>query len=344
MKMYYLATPLLILLTLTVIIFAWSIYDFTENSTFFHESILNVNADSDSCINLPMVHPLERVCLIFDADFPLSLSVDPSDSLTPLPLDVEGRDDLAYPSILQRRYFYIVNYTSSPTFWLNAGPSICYYALQLLGTPANYSVFKIAEDELNYIGVRLEADLNSSTIQEYSRLFLVSGYSEVAEPDFEVSGVFRILGGKIAYINLVLMTETNRYSYPLASPISAADGFVPFKVDLSNTEISTNRMGVFLGKNILYVAFEIGMETLKGSLNQTVYAEVALGDIVIENGYSKRIIKADVEEEFQTTYRLYIFRKFTPTWDHYLMISALTFETGAAAYLLLRKWRSSRTK
>lgn len=346
MKQYYLATPLLILLALTLVIFAWNIYNFTENSAFRGEYTLEINADSNSTIDLPrIIHPSERVYLIFDANFPLSLSVDPSDSLTSLPLEIEGRDDLAYTTILQRRFFYIANYTSSPTFRLKAGSYIRHYALQLLGTPANYSTFKIAEDELSYIGIRLEAKLNSAKIKEYSRLFLITPYGGVAEPDFEATGVFRVLGGKIAYINFVLMTPTTRYSYPLASPIPAANGFETFKVDLLDIELYTNRPGVFLGKKILYVAFEIGMETKKWSLNETAHAEIALGNLIIENaGMPPFHIPADAREEFQTTYQLYIFSKFTPSWDHFLMILALTFEIGAAAYLLLRKWRSSPTK
>jgi hypothetical protein len=213
------------------------------------------------------------------------------------------------------------------------------YAVKDLEGKTVFEVFGYGEDNREYVGIEVKGVEFAQS--GFTQTLLVYPINEVIQPDFQAEGWLKLLEGKVAYVNFIIMTDTAWYVYNIAPPTLKPNSSVRFNINAGTGEIF-NRAGAFLGQKGLFIALSIGLHGKQFSINETAHAVVAIGDVTVMNGGEKITIKSQTSYEYDLPYRLYVFHKFQPTLEHLLLVSALASEVLACSYVVVRLWRGGK--
>lgn len=320
----------ILFILITSLILIWNIVAFATQDMESIYSSVNVRVGCHVRIDGPIFEKHDRVYLILNANTPVSrISVEPKESLIQLPLDIEGLPyEITYPTMLSRGFFFIANSSGSASIVLDMQPKIP-YAVKVCEGNIESTVFSHAE---KYIGVRLKAI--NFTEAGYCQLLLIHPYNGEIQPDFNVDGEIKVLSGKVAYVNLVLMAEDSWYAFNLAS-FAAPNSTIKFTVNAGSRELFGRDV---LGLRVLFLAFGIGL--YKGDYDPMVVekpeAVVAFGKLRIMNNGRETVVEPTVLNEYNLEYRLFVFRKFKPTMLNIALVVALAFECYTLLHLAVK--------
>jgi len=336
-KLKLLAILLVIAMTLTSAVLGLNLLSFMTSDTEIIVSQRIVDINSPVVIKVPRINKYDRVYLILNATaIPYSITVNPKCVLIPLPLDVEGVEyDYAYPILMTRHFFFIANASGSAQIILNMQPKTP-YAIKDVEGKTRVKVFEYVEGAKEYIGIDIEAVKFAEN--GYTQTVLATPLNEVIQPDFQVSGEVKLLQGKVSYINLIIMTDTDWYAFNIVPSTVQPNITISFNVNAGSREL-LGRTGEFLNKRGLFIALGIGLYSGQFNVSEAARAVVAVGDLTVTNGGRSRVIRAQVFNIYEMTYRLYIFRKFQPTFQHFLLVSALALEVLAFNYVTIKFWK-----
>lgn len=329
MRLKILISTTILLIIVTTGILLLNLYEFVKTDTILITPAVKAKAGEPVDLEIKF-NKYDRVYLILDANTTISeIHIQPKNTLISLPLDVEGVEyDIAYPIILQRGFFYVANSSGSARITLTLQPQIP-YAIKTAEGEVNTSI--LAHENLT-----LRLEVKKFATNNYSQLLLVQPYDKKAEADFQVGGTIKLVEGKIAYVNLILMTkESAWYAFRVAPGTLKEGETIGFNINARSTELF-GRNGEFLGKEILFIVFGIGFYRGQWSAGEMPSATIILGDLFISNNGESCLIKAQALKEYELKPRIYIFRKFTPTHVHTLLVFALASEIAALTHLALR--------
>jgi len=332
-----LAASLIVLILITATVLCLNLVNFVKTDTKVIVSQAHAKAHSPVVIEVPSFNKYDRVYLILDASMPIyDVAVIPEGSLIPLPLDVEGIEtDVRYPILLTKHFFFVANASGTARLVLYMQPKAP-YAIKDLEGRTRFEVFSYDEDGEEYVGIDLE--VVEFAQNGFTQTLLILPLNEVIQPDFQVRGKLKLLQGKIAYVNFMIMTDVTWYAFNIAPSTLRPNSNVNFNVNAGSREL-LGRTGEFLGKKGLFVAIGIGLCNRQFGVGEVPRATLAIGDITITNGGKKMVMKSQLLHEYELPYRLYIFRKFQPTGEHFLLVSALISEVLAFSYAAIELWR-----
>jgi hypothetical protein len=343
MKAKALAILALILTSITVAALGWNLYSFARSDTIEVRSAKEASISSPVIIEIPSFHKYDRIYLTMNADIPVAaIEVQPRESLIQLPKDVEGiGTDLTYRGLSQEGFFYVANSTGNARFLLTVWPRIPYAVRNLEGN-LSYELLDYSDREGKYFDLKMTAQ--EFTAAGFAQLALVHLFDRVAEPDLQIAGEIRLLGGRIAYANLILGTDTELRAFRVATPPLVNGSSLDFHVDASTKELM-GRTGLefFFGQKILFIGFGIGLDKKDWTAGQVPQAEIAVGDITIVNGGKISTIEATPLNEYKLDYTLFVFQKFQPEYMQLMLAAALISEVAALTFLAIRIWRKDRS-
>jgi hypothetical protein len=164
-------------------------------------------------------------------------------------------------------------------------------------------VFGYSEDDREYIGINVKAVEFSQN--GFTQTLLIYPLNEVIQPDFQVEGELKLLEGKIAYVNFILMTDNDWYAFNVAPFTLKSNSSIKFDINAGTREL-LNRTGAFLGQRVLFIALSIGLHNEQFSTNETANARVAIGDVMVTNHEKKIAIKS---QAYYESYRYHIYVK-----------------------------------
>lgn len=332
-----LSVALFAAILITAAILCLNLINFVKTDTKVIDAPTHVRVCSPITIEVPSFNKYDRIYLILNASAPIrNVTIKPEGALIPLPLDVEGVEaDVTYPLLLSRRFFFIANATGPAQLILRMQPKIPYAVKDLEGKTV-FEVFSYGEDDREYVGIDVKAVEFAQN--GFTQTLLVHPLNEVIQPDFQAEGELKLLEGKVAYVNFIIMTDTAWYAFNIAPHTLKPSSSVRFNINAGTRELF-NRTGAFLGQRGLFIALGIGLHDKQFSINETARAVVAIGDVTVMNGGKKITIKSQTSYEYDLPYRLYVFHKFQPTLEHLLLVSALASEVLACSYAVIRLWR-----
>jgi hypothetical protein len=318
----------------------WNLYEFIKTDTVFLAPLVRVEAGKPLDLEIPSLNKYDRVYMLLPANTTVAdINIQPRNILHNLPLDVEGlENDVAYPIMLQRGFFYIANSSGTARITLTLQPQSP-YALKTVEGKVSHRI--LCNDAGEYLSLMLTVE-EFNTANNYSQLMLIHPYGETIEPDFQVKGSFKLVEGKVAYVNLILMSDEALYAFRIVRETSKEGETIDFNVNAGSMELS-GRNGEFLGEKILFIGLGIGFYRGQWSACENPSATISVGDLLILNNGESYLIKARVLDEYDLKPRIYIFRKFTPTHVHILLVAALASEITALTYLAL-KWSKHNEK
>jgi len=333
-----LSVTLFIIILFTASILCLNLINFIKTDTKIIVSHTHTRVGLPTVIEVPNFNKYDRVYLILNANTPITnIVIKPKDALVPLPLDVEGTEaDIAYPILMSKNFFFVANTTSSAQLILYMQPEIPYAVKDFEGKTIS-EVFGYIENDKEYMGIDVKAVEFSQN--GFTQTLLIYPLNEIIQPDFQVEGELKLLEGKIAYVNFILMTDNDLYGFNVAPFTLKSNTSIKFDINAGTRELF-NRTGAFLGQRVLFIALSVGLHNKQFSTNETAHARVAIGDIMITNHGKKITIKSHAYYEYDLPYRLYIFHKFQPTLEHVLLVLALTLEVFACSYVVVKLWRS----
>jgi hypothetical protein len=324
----------------TVVILGINLINFVKNDTEVIVSNTCVRVGQPTTIKVPNFNKYDRIYLILSATTPIyNLTLRPKGILTPLPLDVEGVEaDFFYPILSTKNFFFVANAGGSAELVLYMQPKTPYAVKEFEGKTI-YEVFRHNEDGKEYLGVSLRPVTFSQS--GFTQTLLAYPLNVVFQPDFQVEGELRLLEGKIAYVNLIVATDSALYAFNIMQSALKNSSSIKFNVNAGTREL-LGRTGAFLGQRGLFIGLSIGLHDQQFSSNETTYAVLGIGNITIMNGGEKITIQPQTFYEYDLNYRLYIFHKFQPTLEHVLLISALASQVLASSYVSIKLWRSGK--
>jgi hypothetical protein len=324
----------------TAAILGINLINFVKNDTEVIVSNTSVRVGQPTTIKVPHFNKYDRVYLILSATTPIyNITVRPEEILIPLPLDVEGVEaDLAYPILPTKNFFFVANANGFGELLLYMQPKIPYAVKEFEGKTV-YEVFRYVDDGKEYVGVSVRPVMFSQN--GFTQTLLAYPLNVVFQPDFQVEGEFRLLEGKISYVNLIVATDNALYAFNVAPSTLKNGTGIKFNVNAGTREL-LGRTGAFLGQRGLFIGLSIGLHDIQFSANETAHAVLTIGDVTIMNGGKKITIKPQTSYEYDLNYRLYIFHKFQPTLEHVLLISALASQVLASSYVSIKLWRSGK--
>jgi len=301
----------------------------------FHQ---RVKAGSSVTIEVPRFNRFDRVYLILDATTPIyNITVQPRDALIPLPMDVEGSEaDATYPIMMTRHFFFVANTSEQAILVLHTQPKTP-YAIKDIEGKTYFTVFSHIENGKEYIGINIEVVKFKEN--GFTQTILVIPFNEIIQPDFQVQGDVKVLQGKIAYVNFIIMTDIGWYAVNIVPPTIQPNSTISFNVNAGSRELFS-RTGEYLGQKGLYLALGIGLYEGHFAMNETPQATLAIGNITIINGGKNTTIPSKILYEYDLHYRLYVFRKFQPTHEHLLLISSLILEIIVFNYIAIKLWKT----
>lgn len=333
-------TIILVLITTTAL--GWNLYSYARSDTIAIKSAKEANTNSPVVIDVPSFHRYDRIYLTMNADIPVaSVEVQPRGSLIQLPLDVEGsKIDLTYRGLSQEGFFYVANSSGDARLLLFVWPRVRYVARILEGN-VYYAFSSYSDREGKYIDLKMTAQ--GFTGAGFAQLGLLNLFGQVAKPDLQIGGNIKLLNGRIAYVNLILGTDTELRAFRVATPPVEPDITLDFHVDAATKELF-NRTGLeyFFGNKIAFIGLGIGLNQKDWTPGEVPQAEIAIGNITIVNGAKTSIIEGTTLNEYELEYTIYIFQKFQPEYTQVILVAALISEVSAFAFLAIRTWRKDR--
>ena len=334
-----LAASLIVLILITATVLCLNLVNFVKTDTKVIVSQAHAKAHSPVVIEVPSFNKYDRVYLILDASMPIyDVAVIPEGSLIPLPLDVEGIEtDVRYPILLTKHFFFVANASGTAQLVLYMQPKAP-YAIKDLEGRTRFEVFSYDEDE-KYVGIDLEAVEFAQN--GFTQTLLVFPLNEVIQPDFQVEGKLKLLRGKVAYVNVIIMTDVTWYAFNVASSALQPNSNVNFNINAGSRKLF-DRDGEFLGQRGLFLALGIGLYRGQFNESEAPRASLAVGEIKVTNGGKSMVVKSQLLHEYEMPYRLYVFHKFQPTGEHLLLVSALLSEVLAFSYATIELWRRER--
>jgi len=331
MRLESLITVTILLTVINVSVLFWNLYEFIKTDTALLTPLVRVKAGKPIELEIPNLNKYDRVYMLLPANIIVADIIIQPNILHPLPLDVEGFEhDATYPIMLQRGFFYIANSSGTARIKLTLS-SQAPYAIKTIEGKVRY-VLHNDSDEFLSLTVMIE-EFNPTN--NYSQLMLIQSYEKTIEPDFQVKGTFKLVEGKVAYVNLVLISDEAWYAFRVAPDTLKEGETINFNINAGSMELF-GRNGEFLGKKILFIFLGIGFYREQWGADEKPSATISVGDLSVLNGGEIYLVKAKVFDEYDLKPRIYIFRKFTPTHVHVLLITALASEITALTYLALR--------
>lgn len=330
---------LIAIITITATILCLNLVNFVKTDTKAIVSQTHVKVTSPITIEVSGFNKYDRIYLILNADTPIyNIIVSPRSALIPLSLDVEGIETDARCPILLTRHFFVANASGSAKITLYMQPKVP-YAIKDLEGKTRFKVFSYDEGDEKCMGINLEAVEFAQN--GFTQTLLIFPLNEVIQPDFQVEGKLKLLQGKIAYVNLIVMTDVTWYAFNVASFALRPNSSISFTVNAGSKELF-NRVGELLGRKGLFIALGIGLHNKQFNVNEIPQASLAIGDVTITNNGKKITIKSQPLYDYDLPYRLYVFHKFQPTHEHLLLVSALISEVLAFSYVTVELWRRER--
>ena len=332
------ATIILVALVATSAILLLNLVNFVKTDTEILVSHQQVKVGSPVTIEVPRFNRLDRIYLVLNATIPVhNITVQPEDALIHLPMDVEGSAiDIAYPIMITRHFFFVANTSGRATLVMHLQPKTP-YAIKDFEGRAYSTVFSYIESGREYMGINIK--VVKFRENGYAQTILVVPFNEIIQPDFQVQGELKVLEGRIAYVNLIIMTDTDLYAVNIAPLTTQPNLTINFNVNACSRELF-NRTGEYLGKRGVYLALGIGLYEGQFSADETPQATLAIGNVTIVNSGKNITVSPKVLYEYDLYYRLYIFRKFQPTYEHFLLVSSLVLEVLAFNYIAIKLWKN----
>jgi len=314
---------------------AYTLMDFVKSSTI--ESSYNFKVvGSSASIELPQVSPSDRIYLVLNTSSRIKIDYGPM--LKQFPYDIEGLPyDFEDWLLLQQRFCFIAN-ESSPNSTLRMSfldPEIP-YCVKIAQGEADYALFSYIDYAgVSYVGVHAKALRGQSS--RFQQVMLIYPYHRVAEQTFQINGSVKFLGGKLSHITFFIITrDRNWLPYTIASNEQIFSKTINFNINLYNRTIFGRTFSEDFGKQILYVAVSIGLDSWQWKYGKVAYAKVGIGEIKIFNGNEATVIEPKLSEEYTVNCNLYVFRKFHPTTIYTISILVLVFLVFAGALMLAR--------
>ena len=335
------AAVVLLVIVATSAILAIKLLNFMRTDTEVVATYQRVNAVAPLTIEVPRLNKFDRVYLILNATTPIyNMTVQPIGVLLPLPLDVEGAEiDVAYPIMLTKRYFFVANTSGQARLVIYPQPKTP-YAIKDLEGKTSFTVFSYVENEEEYTGISIK--VLKFRENRFAQVILVIPFDELIQPDFQVQGVIKVLEGKVAYVNLIIMTDVSWYAVNVASDVTQPTT-VSFNVNAGSRELF-GKTGEYLGQKGMYLALGVGLYEGHFTANEPPQATIAIGNITIINGGKIMTVLSKVLYEYDLYYHLYIFRKFQPTHEHVVLVSSLVLEVVVFNYIVIKLWKARMRK
>jgi len=332
------ATIILVALIATSATLFINLVNFVKTDTEILTSHQQVKAGSPVIIEVPKFNRFDRIYLVLNATIPINnVTVQPKNALVPLPIDVEGSEvDATYPIMMTRHLFFVANISGQAILVMYTQPKTPYVIKDIEGK-TYFTVFSYIENGKEYMGISIEAVKFREN--GFTQTILVIPFNEIIQPDFQVQGILKILGGKIAYVNLIIMTDIGWYAINIASHTMQPNSTISFNVNAGSRELF-NRTGEYLGQRGVYLALGIGLYERQFATNEIPQVTLAIGNVTITNGGKNMTILSKVLYEYDLYYRLYIFRKFQPIHEHFLLVSSLVLEVTAFNYIAIKLWKT----
>jgi len=319
---------------------AYILLDFIESDTTVANATLKARVGTDVVLPLPKVHNSDRIYLVLDTFSPVTVEADSPETLTQLPYDVEGLPyDYEDWILCKQRFLFIANGSANSKLFLSFKDPKTHYIAKAWQGKVKYTLFSYKE---SYVGVNISA----STQQEsrFQQVMLLFPYSQVATQNFNINGALKLIDGKIAYTNLILINDDRSwFSYQLVSNQTASNRTIYFNVGLYNETSTGQTLYNDFAKSIRYIAINIGLDSSQWTNEKEGHAAVGIGEIYVLNGNEKIVVDPEVSQAYIVNYDLYVFSKFTPTSMYILSILALIFLIIAGA-LMLAKLSSFKIK
>jgi hypothetical protein len=262
-------------------------------------SSLNVNAGSDESILIPSVNKSDRIYLILNSSSRINTKVEPTTALTQLPFDIEGIPYEFEDWILeQQRLCFIANESSSSMLQLSFTDPKTPYVAKIFEGNADYTLYKyIDESKENFIGVYVQALTNQTS--RFQQVILIYPYNRIAEQNFQINGSLKLISGKIAYVNLIIMTQDRNWlPYNLVPQYNVIESrprrTINFTVNLHNQTAFGHPFSEDFNKQIQYITINIGLDSSRWLSTDVSHAEVGIGNVSIYNGAEVTAIEPEV--------------------------------------------------
>ena len=331
------AAVILLAIVATSAILAIELLNFMRTDTEVIATYQRVDAGAPLTIEVPRLNKFDRVYLILNATTPIyNITVQPRGVLIPLLLDVEGFEvDTAYPIMMTKHYFFVANTSGQARLVIYPQPKTPYTIKDLEGK-TSFTVFSYIENEEEYMGISIK--VLKFRENGFAQAILVIPFDEFIQPDFQVQGVVKVFEGKVAYVNLIIMTDIDWYAINVISDITQPTT-ISFNINAGSPELF-GRTGEYLGQRGIYLALGVGLYEGHFTANESPQATIAIGNVTIINCGKNMTIPSKVLYEYDLYYRLYIFRKFQPTHEHILLISSLALEVVVFSYIAIKLWKT----
>jgi len=331
------AAVVLLVIVATSAILAIELLNFMRTDTEVIATYQRVNAVAPLTIELPRLNKFDRVYLILNATTPIyNITVQPRGVLLPLPLDVEGFEiDAVHPIMLTKHYFFVANTSGQAKLVIYPQPKTP-YAIKDFEGKTSFTVFSYVENEEEYMGISIK--VLKFRENRFAQVILVIPFDELIQPDFQVQGVVKVLEGKVAYVNLIIVTDIDWYAINVISDATQPTT-ISFNVNAGSPELF-DRTGKYLGQRGVYLALGVGLYEGHFTANESPQATIAIGNITIINGGKIMTVPSKVLYEYDLYYRLYIFRKFQPTHEHVVLVSSLILEVVVFNYIVIKLWKT----
>jgi len=332
-----LAAVILLAIVATSATLAIELLNFMRTDTEVVATYQRVSAGTPLTIEVPGLNKFDRVYLILNATTPIyNMTAQPRGVLIPLPLDVEGSEvDVAYPIMLTKRYLFVANASGQARLVIYPQPKTP-YAIKDLEGKTSFTVFSYVENEEEYVGISIK--VLRFRENRFAQVVLVIPFDELIQPDFQVRGVIKVLEGRVAYVNLIIMTDTVWYAINVVPEVTQPTT-ISFNVNAGSPELF-GRTGKYLGQRGMYLALGVGLYEGHFAASESPQATIAIGNLTVINCGKNTTVPSKVLYEYDLYYRLYVFRKFQPTHEHFLLVSSLVLEVVAFNYIAIKLWRT----
>jgi len=328
----------LLLIVMLSVITSYTLLDFVKSDTIERSYNFKVNVDSSISIGLPQVNTSDRIYLVLNTSS--RMKVEPSQTLIQLPYDIETLPfEFEDWLLFQQRLCFIANESSSnSTLHLNLPDPKIPYSVKIFQGEASYALFNYTDyASVNYIGIHVKASKNQSS--RFQQVILIYPYHRVADQNFQINGSLKLLSGKVSHVTFIIITrDRNWLPYTIVSNEKIiVSKTVNFNINLYNQTIFGRAFSEDFGKQILYVAVSIGLDSWQWKYEKVAYAKVGIGEIKISNGDEEAtVIEPKLSEEYSVDCDLYVFRKFHPTTIYTISVLTLVFLVIAGALMLAR--------
>ncbi len=309
------------------------LYEFTQSDRAVTRGDFEAGAGRTVALQIPPTADRDRVYLVLDVWTSVNVRADPPDALRQLSYDVEGLSFEYEDWILrQQRFLFIKNGTSGANLTLTFPEPKVSYTIKAWQGESNYT--------LRYGNGHLALNVSAPTQQEnrFQQIMLLFPFDQVASTDFEIRGTTQLISGRLALVNLILITrDRNWFSYELLSnQTSPSSMTTEFNINLHNRTMSGPVLYNDFAKSIRYIAVNFALDAAQWTNTTEAHACVGLGDIHVFNGNGNLTISSEVLQNYTVSYELHIFSKFTPTLSYRLAIFSLTSLVVAGALVLAK--------